>query len=193
MCWAGASRGARLAEHLGRKDLAQRWSAWADHERPLILEQAWNPAIGCFTQALGGQHPDAANLLLATIGIVDARDPRFVSTVRVSERLLVENGLMLRYRNPDDFGATTSAFTVCSFWWAEALAMMGELDDAVALFRRLAAFANPVGLLAEDIEPTTGRLLGNFPQAYTHVGLINAAITIGELLDARDGRFRAWA
>jgi GH15 family glucan-1,4-alpha-glucosidase len=106
--------------------------------------------------------------------------------------MLVENGLLLRYKNPDDFGQTTSAFTICSFWWAEALALMGRLDDAVRVFDRVAAFANPVGLFSEDIEPSTGELLGNFPQAYTHVGLIHAAMTIGEMLDARDGRVRAW-
>ena len=99
---------------------------------------------------------------------------------------------MLRYRHPDDFGATTSAFTICSFWWAEALALIGRLDEAIVVFNRLLGYANRVGLFSEDIDPGTGRLLGNFPQAYTHVGLIHAAITIGELLDARDRRFRAW-
>ena len=95
-------------------------------------------------------------------------------------------------RHPDDLGDTTNAFSVCSFWWAEALAMIGELDEAVALFNRLLTYANPVGLFSEDIDPPTGRLLGNFPQAYTHVGVIHAAITIGELLEARDAKFRAW-
>jgi GH15 family glucan-1,4-alpha-glucosidase len=92
----------------------------------------------------------------------------------------------------DDFGDTTSAFTICSFWWAEALALMGQLDRAVEVFERIAKHANPVGLFSEDIEPDTRALLGNFPQAYTHVGLIHAAITISELIEARDGRARAW-
>ena len=109
------------------------------------------------------------------------------------ERLLVEDGLMLRYRHIDDFGETTSAFSICSFWWAEALAMVGRLEDAIALFHRLQSHANCVGLFSEDIEPQTGRLLGNFPQAYTHVGLINTAVTISELIEARDARFRAWS
>jgi GH15 family glucan-1,4-alpha-glucosidase len=100
---------------------------------------------------------------------------------------------MMRYQHPDDFGDTTSAFSICSFWWVEALAMMGEVDEAVALFHRLEQHANPLGLFSEDIDPKTGALLGNFPQAYTHVGLIHAAITIGEILDARHGSFRAWA
>ena len=99
---------------------------------------------------------------------------------------------MMRYRNQDDFGDTTSAFTICSFWWAEALALAGRLDDAIAVFDRVAKYANPVGLFSEDIDPASGTLLGNFPQAYTHVGLIHAAMTISEFLEVRDGRARAW-
>jgi alpha,alpha-trehalase len=125
--------------------------------------------------------------------LIDPKDSRFVSTVRAYERLLAPNGLMLRYKHADDFGDTTSAFSICSFWWVEALAMMGEVDEAVALFRKLEKYANPLGLFSEDIDPTTGTLLGNFPQAYTHVGMIHAAITIGEILDARHGTFRAWS
>jgi GH15 family glucan-1,4-alpha-glucosidase len=192
LCWVAAARGARVARRLGRPDLYDAWTAWADGEQARILEAAYNVDLGCFTQALHGTHPDASNLLLATLGLVDPHDPRFVSTLRVYERELTVGGLMQRYRHDDDFGATTSAFTICSFWWAEALAMTGRLDEAVALFDRLAAYANPLGLFSEDIEPESGRLLGNFPQAYTHVGLIHAAITIGELLEARHGHFRAW-
>jgi GH15 family glucan-1,4-alpha-glucosidase len=156
------------------------------------MREAYNKDLGFFTQALNGQHPDASNLLLPTPGFINAKDPRFVSTVRAYERLLVENGLMLRYRNPDDFGETTSAFSICSFWWAEALAMMGELEKAIEVFQRLLSYSNPVGLFSEDVDPRTGQLIGNFPQAYTHVGLIHAAITIGELLESRDAKFRAW-
>ena len=193
LCWVGGARGAELAELYGRHDLAQTWRAWADTERARILEHAYNAELGFFTQALDGSQPDASNLLLATLGLVDPKDDRFVSTVRAYERLLLDQGLMLRYKHPDDFGATTSAFTICSFWWIEALAMMGELNEAKAHFERLMTFANPLGLFSEDIDPRTGRLLGNFPQAYTHVGLIHAAITIGEIQDAKTGHFRAWS
>jgi GH15 family glucan-1,4-alpha-glucosidase len=192
LCWVAAARGARVARSLGRTEQADRWERWAEVEQARLLREGYNEKQGCFTQALGSQHPDAASLLLPTLGFIDARDPRFISTVRACERSLVDKGLMFRYRNPDDFGETTSAFSICSFWWAEALAMMGELDQAIELFRRLLAYANPVGLFSEDIEPKSGRLIGNFPQAYTHVGLIHAAITIGELIEARDGKFRAW-
>ncbi|HWI19928.1 MAG TPA: glycoside hydrolase family 15 protein [Vicinamibacterales bacterium] len=193
MCWVAAHRGAELAEFLGMPGHAQRWKAWADRERPQILERAFNKQLGMFTQALDGQYADASNLLLPALGLIDPHDPRFRSTVRAYERELAPEGLMLRYKHPDDFGHTTSAFSICSFWWVEALAMMGEVDEAVALFRKLEKYANPLGLFSEDIEPSTGALLGNFPQAYTHVGLIHAAITIGEILDARHGSFRAWS
>ncbi len=192
MCWVAAHRGAKLADYFGMPDRAHEWRTWADAERPRILKQAYNSELGFFTQALDGQFPDASNLLLPQLGLIDPADPRFRSTVRAYERLLAPDGLMLRYKHLDDFGHTTSAFSICSFWWAEALAMMGEVDEAVALFNRLAGYANPLGLYSEDIDPATGELLGNFPQAYTHVGLIHAAITIGEILDARHGSFRAW-
>ncbi len=192
MGWVAVQRGALLAQGLGELDLSRRWSEQATRLREVVLERGFNRELGFFTQGFEGQHADASNLLLATLGLIDARDPRFVSTVRACERLLVRDGWMLRYTHADDFGETTSAFSICSFWWAEALALMGELDEAVALFRRLVAHANPVGLFSEDVDPHSARLLGNFPQAYTHVGLIHAALTIGELLEARDGRVRAW-
>ena len=193
MCWVAAQRGAELAEFLGRSDHAAKWSAWADEKLPIILKRAYNEELGMFTQAFDGHFADASNLLLPALGLIDPKDRRFVSTVRAYERLLAPQGLMLRYKHADDFGDTTSAFSICSFWWVEALAMMGEVDEAVALFRRLEKYANPLGLFSEDIDPATGALLGNFPQAYTHVGLIHAAITIGEILDARHGTFRAWS
>lgn len=193
MCWVAAHRGAELATFLGMPDRAREWDAWADEKKEIILARAYNKELGFFTQAFDGEHPDASNLLLPSIGLIDPLDPRFTSTVRAYERELAPEGLMLRYKHLDDFGHTTSSFSICSFWWVEALAMMGEVDEAVALFRRLESYANPLGLFSEDIEPATGTLLGNFPQAYTHVGLIHAAITIGELLDARNGTFRAWS
>jgi GH15 family glucan-1,4-alpha-glucosidase len=192
MCWVAIDRGASLARRMGRPDLAEKWGPIAERERAEVLRRGYSESLGFFTQALDGQHPDASLLLLPTIGIIDARDPRFVSTVSAYERHLVSRGLMRRYANIDDFGETNSAFTICSFWWAEALALTGRLDRAIEVFEHITRHANPVGLFSEDIDPDTGALLGNFPQAYTHVGLIHAAMTIGELLEARDGRARAW-
>ena len=192
MCWVAIDRGAALARRLGRPDLADRWAPIAQAERMEVLTRGFSETHGFFTQALDGQWPDASLLLLPTIGIIDARDPRFVATVDAYEKRLVSHGLMRRYASEDDFGETTSAFTICSFWWAEALALMGRLDRAVEVFESVTRYANPVGLFSEDIDPETGALLGNFPQAYTHVGLIHAAMTIGEMLESRDGKARAW-
>jgi GH15 family glucan-1,4-alpha-glucosidase len=192
MCWVAIDRGASLARRMGRLDLAEKWGPIADRERTEVLRRGYSDSLGFFTQELDGKHPDASLLLLPTIGIIDARDPRFVSTVDACEKQLVTRGLMRRYANIDDFGETRSAFTICSFWWAEALALTGRLDRAVEVFERITKHANGAGLFSEDIDPDTGALLGNFPQAYTHVGLIHAAMTIGELLEARDGKARAW-
>jgi GH15 family glucan-1,4-alpha-glucosidase len=192
MCWAAIDRGAQIAAHFGEHDLASRWREVAIEERRVILERGFNTKIGAFTQSLDGESGDASNLLLPTIGLIDARDPRFLATLDDYAHRMTRHGLMQRYTNLDDFGVTTSAFTMCSFWWAEALALAGRLEEAVAVFNRVVRYANPLGLFSEDIDPETGALLGNFPQAYTHVGLIHAAMTIGELLDARDGRVRAW-
>ena len=192
MCWVAMYRGAGLARRFGHTQLAEKWEKAAEQERQVVLRDGYNSQLGFFTQALNGTHPDAANLLLPTLGIIEAHDAKFVSTVEAYGRLAMENGLMLRYKNPDDFGITKSAFTICSFWQAEALALIGQLDKAVELFQRLIKHANNVGLFSEDIDPATGKLLGNFPQAYTHVGLIHAAVTINELIEARDGKVRAW-
>jgi GH15 family glucan-1,4-alpha-glucosidase len=192
MCWAAIHRGAAIARSFRENALALEWEAIADREQALILQRGFNADLGFFTQTLDGVFPDASLLLLPTLGLIEPRDPRFLATLDHYGDLLTENGLMLRYRNPDDFGAPTSAFTICSFWWAEALALAGRLEQAVEVFDRVCAFANPVGLFSEDIDPVSGRLLGNFPQAYTHVGLINAAVTISELMEARDGKVRAW-
>lgn len=193
MCWAAIHRGAAIARSFGEYSLAGRWEGIADREKAILLERGYNARLGFFTQTLDGVFPDASMLLLPTLGLIEPKDPRFISTLDHCGRLLSVNGLMMRYRNPDDFGAPSAAFTICSFWWAEALALAGRLEEAMEVFERVCARANPVGLFSEDMDPATGRLLGNFPQAYTHVGLINAAVTISELMEARDGKVRAWA
>ncbi len=192
MCWVAIERGAKLARRFGQLVHADRWERIAAAEKREVLARSYNVQKGYFAQTLDGEHGDASCLLLPTLGLVDGRDERFVNTLKAYETLLVRNGLMQRYINDDDFGETTNAFTICSFWWAEALALAGQLDEAVTVFQRVASHANPLGLFSEDIEPLSGALLGNFPQAYTHVGLIHAAMTINELLEAREGRVRAW-
>jgi GH15 family glucan-1,4-alpha-glucosidase len=145
-----------------------------------------------FTQSFGCENPDAANLLLPSIGLVEPTDPRFLATLDRYRELLVRERGVMRYVHEDDFGTPSSTFTICSFWWIEALALSGQLEEAIEMFGKVASHANPLGLFSEDINSESGELLGNFPQAYTHVGLINAAMTIGTLLKARSGHFHAW-
>ncbi|HEY0251251.1 MAG TPA: glycoside hydrolase family 15 protein, partial [Kofleriaceae bacterium] len=193
MCWAAIDRGAKIARAFHEDALAERWQRVADQERALVLERGYNASVGAFTQTLDGEHGDAANLLFPSIGLVDARDPRFTATLDHYARTMTRGGLLQRYTNPDDFGTVTSAFTICSFWWAEALALAGKIEEAIAVFDRVSAHANPLGLYSEDVDPESGALLGNFPQAYSHVGLIHAAMTIGSIVDNRAGRVRGWA
>ncbi|MEC8510948.1 MAG: glycoside hydrolase family 15 protein [Planctomycetota bacterium] len=192
MCWAAVHHGAALATRMGHHARAEAWRARASEMREVILDRGFDPALGMFVQAFDEENPDAANLLLPSIGIVDARDGRFLSTIERYRELLVQDHGVMRYLHSDDFGEPASTFTVCSFWWCEALAQAGEVEEARARFDALIARANPVGLFSEDLDAQSGELLGNFPQAYTHIGLIHAALTIGAA-ERGESWSRAWA
>ncbi len=192
MCWAALQHGAAIARHFRKDRDAGGWQREADQLRARILERSYNREKQMFVQAYEGEHADASVLLLPAIGLLPATDERFLSTLQRYREILVRDRGVMRYVHEDDFGKPRSAFTICSFWWVEALALAGRLDEAMATFERITAYANPMGLLSEDVDMATGELLGNFPQAYTHVGLINAATTIGSILRIREGRFHAW-
>ncbi|HEY5611644.1 MAG TPA: glycoside hydrolase family 15 protein, partial [Thermoanaerobaculia bacterium] len=192
MCWSALNSGSELAAMLGFRAEAEEWRRIANEAHPELVRRSYNPELGMFTQALEGSWSDAANLLLPVVNFISARSPEFRSTLAAYDRELVKNGLMQRYRHTDDFGMPGSTFTICSFWWAEALALSGELDAAITVFERLLQYSNALGLFSEDIDPVTSRMLGNYPQAYTHVGLINAAVTIGTLKAARDEKVAPW-
>jgi GH15 family glucan-1,4-alpha-glucosidase len=146
--------------------------------REKVLRQAWREARGTFSATLDGDAVDASLLLLPELGIVAWKDPRFMRTLETIERELRVGDFLARYRHPDDFGETRAAFTVCSFWWANALAGTGQLEAARGLFTKLLAARNCVGLLSEDIDPDTGTLWGNFPQTYSMVGIITTAMRL---------------
>jgi GH15 family glucan-1,4-alpha-glucosidase len=176
-CWAACDRLARIAVTLGEAAAARQWRTAADDLRETILARAWNPG-GWFAGSLDGDELDASVLLLHELGIVEPTDPRFVATVdRIGARL-GEHGLLLRYQDADDFGVPTVAFTICSFWYVDALAAIGRPDRARAMFETLLAARNHVGLLSEDVDPRTGALWGNFPQTYSMAGLIVAAMRL---------------
>ena len=174
-CWVALDRGAKLAARRG-DGRAAGWRARADALRGALLAEA--DRVGFFAQAAGGAEVDASSLCLAALGLVDGGDPRFVETVRRCEAVLVARGLMRRYQIVDDFGETTSAFGLCTLWWVDALARCGEVSRAERVLERYLAYANPVGLFSEDVEPDAGRLLGNFPQVYSHVGIIEATLSL---------------
>jgi GH15 family glucan-1,4-alpha-glucosidase len=178
MCWAGCDRLYRIANVLGLQDRAAWWGSRAHEMRETILRAAWNESRHAFSGSFGGDELDATSVLLPELGIVSATDPRFLSTLAAIERELKFGDWLFRYRHPDDFGTPVTAFTICAFWYINALAAAGRRDEAREHFQRLLEHRTPLGLLSEDIEPNTGELWGNFPQTYSMVGIINCAVRL---------------
>jgi GH15 family glucan-1,4-alpha-glucosidase len=178
MSWAGCDRLARIAVRLNLAGEAADWRRNADRMRDRILDRAWNSRLGAFVASLDGEDLDASLLLLPDLGMLAGTDGRFVSTVEVIGRELREGDLLFRYRHADDFGRPETAFTVCAFWYVNALAATGRLAEAREQFESLLGRRNHVGLLSEDIHPATGQQWGNFPQTYSMVGIINSALRL---------------
>ncbi len=180
MCWAAVHHGARIARHLGRTSLAQSWRDRAAEMRAVLERDGWNEALGCFTMTLRGDQPDASNLLMPMVGFLRAEDPRLDRMLAHYEKTLKVGDFVYRYRHADDFGVPRNAFLICTFWLIETMTLVGRSAEAREIFSRVIARANPLGLLSEDIDPVTGELWGNFPQAYSHVGLITSALLLGQ-------------
>jgi GH15 family glucan-1,4-alpha-glucosidase len=176
--WAGCDRLARIARRVGDHIAARDWSARAEFMRQEILEGAWSQERQCFTSAFGNRDLDATALLLPELGLLPATDPRFLKTLERIEEELRSGDLLFRYKHADDFGAPENAFTICAFWYVNALAAAGRLDEARERFGRLLERRNHLGLLSEDIAPATGELWGNFPQTYSMVGIIGSALRL---------------
>ena len=178
MCWAACDRLSGIAVVLGLPERADLWRQRAEIIHGNILRHAWNDERKAFVESLGGRDLDASVLLMAEVGFLPPRDPRFVSTVRELERTLCDGAFMRRYEAEDDFGKPQTAFNVCSFWRVDALARIGHRDEARDAFEALLAKRNKMGLLSEDLDPVTGELWGNFPQTYSMVGIINGAVRL---------------
>ena len=142
------------------------------------MENAWNEDKQAFTQNYQGNDLDASVLLMEDYGFISAEDVKYVSTVKAIEKELMMNGLMYRYKNKDDFGLPSSSFTVCTFWMINSLHKIGDKDKAKRLFENLISYSNHLDLFSEDIDFKTKDLLGNFPQAYSHLALIDTAISL---------------
>jgi GH15 family glucan-1,4-alpha-glucosidase len=182
MNWVALDRGIRMATELSLPGDVAAWSAARDTLRTEILVRGWNPARGAFIQAY--DHPetlDAAALVFAMVRFLPWDDPRVVSTVRAVQRELTtpDGELVFRYRTPDGLEGEEGAFSICTFWLAEALCRIGDRPQAERIFRRMLGHANHLGLYSEEIDPATGEFLGNFPQGFTHIGLIRCALALG--------------
>lgn len=178
MCWAGCDRLARIAAHLGLSDRAAYWSGHAARLHQVICQRSWNPRLGSFVATMDGDTLDASLLRLQEVDFLPADDPRFIATVRAIGRELRRGDFVFRYVEKDDFGEPENAFLVCTFWYINALAAIGERDEARALFETLLACRNRHGLLAEHIDPRTREQWGNFVQTYSMVGIIGSAIRL---------------
>jgi alpha,alpha-trehalase len=184
LCWTALDRAVKLTPVLGSYAKAEAWAEERDRVRAVILERGWSEQRQAYAQSFDSDELDAAALLMPILGFVGADDPRMRSTIEAIARDLTEDGLVLRYRNaaegvnPDGLTGEEGTFVICSFWLVSCLAKAGEVERAEALFDQLAGYANDLGLLAEEIDTRRGELLGNFPQAFSHIGLITAAAEI---------------
>ncbi|MGB5646014.1 glycoside hydrolase family 15 protein [Muriicola sp.] len=180
LCWVAIDRAIKVARIFRKTRKIEKWSLLEQTIKKDIMDNAWNEEAGAFTQSYGSPNLDAAVLLMESYGFIPARDPKFISTVKAIERELSNDGLLYRYKNEDDFGLPSSSFTICTFWFINSLFKIGEEEKAMALFDRLLSYSNHLGLFSEDIDFKTKRLLGNFPQAYSHLALIECAINFSK-------------
>ena len=184
MCWVALDRAIALADLLQATDRVDQWKLQRDEIWHGVVRDAWSEEAGAFTQYVGSTALDASNLMMAIVGFLPPTDPRMLATIdAIEERLTDDRGLVYRYRTEegvDGLAGEEGTFLLCTFWLAQALAMADQVDRARAVFERAAAYANDLGLLAEEVDPATGEMLGNFPQAFSHIGLVNAAWAIAE-------------
>ncbi len=175
LCWVAVDRAIKIGELIGKTNKNESWKQLRDRIHDDIYKNAWNEEKQAYAQSYGSSDLDASTLLMESYGFIKAKDPRFVSTVHATERELCNDGLLYRYKNKDDFGLPSSSFTICSFWFINSLYKIGEREKAQKLFDQLLSYSNHLGLFSEDIDFETKRLLGNFPQAYSHLALIETA------------------
>jgi GH15 family glucan-1,4-alpha-glucosidase len=180
LCWVALDRGLRLADEVGFPAPVRRWTATRAAIRAAVERHGYDPGRGVFTQAFDRPELDAALLRLPIAGFVAWDDPRMRRTVDAVRRELEVDGLLLRYRAPDGLEGTEGTFVACTFWLVECLARQGRGADARAAFTKASATANDLGLFAEEFDAATGSLLGNFPQALTHLSHITAAIALDQ-------------
>ena len=176
LCWVAVDRAIKISELIQGGKSAKKWKSLRSEIYNDIIENAWSEEKQAFTQSYGAEHLDASVLLMEPYGFIDAKDTRYVKTVKAIERELSHEGLLFRYKNVDDFGTPSSSFTVCTFWFINSLYKIGEKEKSKLMFDKLLSYSNHLGLFSEDIDFKSKRLLGNFPQAYSHLALIDTAM-----------------
>ncbi len=185
MCWVALDRAIALADQIGATDRVAGWTDAREAIRAAIEEHGWSDRVGAYAQAFHSDHLDAAALMMPIVGYTPANSPRMRATIdAIRTHLTDERGLVYRYVTDDGVGGSEGAFVLCTFWLAHCLALAGDVREARTVFQTATSCANDLGLLAEQVSTDTGELLGNFPQAYSHIGLINAATA---LVDAEAG------
>ncbi len=180
MSWVAMDRAMKIAQILHKDEIAQEWMIIADEIKNDVLVNGWNEKLQSFTQTYSTPDMDSSLLLMETYGFISPTDDRFQKTVDAIYRALNYKGLMFRYNNQDDFGVPASAFTICTFWMIRALYVIDRQDEAQELFNQLLSYSNHLGLFSEDLDFETKVQLGNFPQAYSHLALINTALLFAD-------------
>jgi GH15 family glucan-1,4-alpha-glucosidase len=186
MCWVAFDRAVRAVERFGTDGPADRWRARRDEVHREVCDQGWDAERRTFTQSYGSTELDASLLMIPMVGFLPAGDDRVAGTIDAVRRELSIDGFIERYptehgMSVDGLPGREGAFLLCSFWLADALAITGRTDEAVPLLERLVGLSNDVGLLAEEYDPVQHRMLGNFPQAFSHVGLVNTALNLTQV------------
>lgn len=184
MSWVACDRLAKIAHTLKLPDRVAYWRERADVIRERILRESWSEQRQAFAESFGGRDLDASVLLMAEVNFIEPRDPRFLATVDALEKYLCDGPYMRRYEAADDFGKPEVSFNVCTFWRIDALARIGRKPEAREIFQVMLDNRNPLGLLSEDTHPVTREMWGNFPQTYSMVGIINAAVRLSERWDS---------
>ena len=194
LCWVAVDRAVKIGEILHQDALLPEWRKLRDEITADILKNAWSETKQAYTQAYGFEDLDAAVLLMENFGFISADDPKYQSTVLAIQKDLEYKGLMFRYKNSDDFGIPSSTFTICSFWLIKSLYKIGRKEEAIEKFEKLLSYSNHLGLYSEDLDFNSKKLLGNFPQAYSHLALIDTAIELsGGKLSKDEYRWRAFS
>jgi len=180
MCWVALDRAVKLCECLGHDEERARWTSEAEAIKEKVLSEGYSEKAGAFVQSFGSDTLDASNLLIPLVGFLPFTDARVQSTIEATIKGLSNGIFVHRYKGDDGLSGSEGAFLLCSFWLIDCLTLSGRVDEARGMFEKLMGLSNHLGLFSEEIDPATGDFLGNFPQAFTHIGFINSALYLGK-------------